>query len=306
MNFEQYYKFGGITWRIAADNSGTIQKFNCDFKTYACEKQPAVDFEIQIVPGANAQIKSVPKFKGKNYSFDWKWKKRNFEFDQDLYGYEQIEKSRTLTISGHNHSRLREVVLSYVLSVIGELQDLKGWHRLHAFAIDINHTAIAVPLNSGNGKSSFIYWVFNKSNHMILSDETIFTNGSMAVGFFTRLALRHQPSASYEVYQRAYSEVKYLVEIPSDRINLDKLPIKLWLPSNKWNKIKFLFSFSLGLGNAQMLEFMLRADNILKLLKIFFKRLRVGIRLLNHIKVAGPWSSNEALNYQMISTNTIF
>ena len=193
----RFYQFNEITWAFHSEDKKLLEQIAIDYKNYETIDKSELHFEIYL---QNSNIMSIePKrlIQGKNYSFSIGWKKRYFQFDEKLFGLEKIADCRTLTVFGSNFSRLREVILSYVNSVLGELNDKKGWHRLHALGLVLNDkstTSVIIPLNSGEGKSSFTFWVSKETQVSILSDETILTNGQLVQGFFSRLALRFEPA----------------------------------------------------------------------------------------------------------------
>ncbi len=295
---QKTFQFQGIGWQIAAEDENLVAKLSRDFESYRVSYEVPLRFRIQIqdkIEGTSTNYFLLP---GKSYRFSLGLRKRFFEFDQNLFGSETFVNIRQLTIFGSNQARLREVVLSYVNSVLGELMDLKGWHRLHACGVEIQKGhALAIPLNSEGGKSSFTYWASESTTTSILSDETLFTNGSEVIGFYTRLSLRFRPQKDFEIYHRLGQKEKYLTDIPSDRLLQEKCRLSLWLPKNKWTKSNFLFAFVFGLGSAQMIEFFVRPNNIFGLIWIFFNRVKTGFQILGRVSMRESWSRESSENF---------
>ena len=306
MIYSKFFSFNEINWALHSEEKSTVDDLLLDYGNFEIADRANFHFEIYIQKNGINSIGTKRLIKGKNYLFSIGWKRRYFQFNDRLFGLELIESSRTLTIFGSNFLRLREVVLSYVNSVLGELNDKKGWHRLHATGIhSTNHLeslARVVPLNSGEGKSSFTFWASQQNSIQILSDETIFTNGKKVRGFFTRLALRVQPTVPSVVYIRQGHSPKYLVSLGQEQLENRELPFILWLPRNKWTYPGFFITFIFGLGNAQMFEFMVRPDNILGLLYIFVRRIFTMIRILKKCRFKGNWSSFEPENFKVLES----
>lgn len=302
----KFYSFHSVIWSIQSEDRELLERISCDYEHYGQKEATDTDFEILLDLKGNDLFPQTFMLSGKSYKFSLLSRHRLFKFDDNLFGFERSGKSRSLKIQGSNQKRLREVVLSYVNSVMGEILDLKGWHRLHAMAAVIDREAIVVPLNSNCGKSSFSFWILNNTQAKLLSDETVFTDGNYVKGFATRIALRKKPSGSFEIYRRSGEEKeKYLVGIADQQaMTSNSYRFRLWLPKNHWSRIGFLITFIFGLGSAQMMEFMIRPNNLMSLFKIFLSRIRLGIKLISRPYLDQVWHSEESKNFVVISAAT--
>ena len=135
MIFSKFYTFNEISWAFHSEDKNILEKLSIDYKNYESADKADLHFEIYIQNSNIASTGHKRLIQGKNYLFSIGWKKRYFQFDEKLFGLEKIDKCRSLTIFGSNFIRLREVILSYVNSVLGELNDRKGWHRFHALGL---------------------------------------------------------------------------------------------------------------------------------------------------------------------------
>ncbi len=212
---------------------------------------------------------------------------------------------KRFSISGESKQYIYEVLYAFILSSIGEALETRGFHRIHGLGFSESQSALVIPLNSGRGKSSMVHWLIDNTKVKFFGDECVFTNGNEVFAFPVRRALREEDitpntSTSFRKFDRIFFEKKFLTDWPADRIQESSDNFKIILFKNTFSFAKFAWTFFWGLGNAQMAEFFLRADNFPNLVKIAFSRLRCLKRLRAHIVVLNNWDKSPATNWSCL------
>lgn len=225
----------------------------------------------------------------------------------NLKAHLKIESSglKTFCISGDNSQHLYEVLYAFILSSIGEHLEARGMHRVHGLGIANSLCALIVPLPSGRGKSTMAHWLLENTDLKFLGEETVFTNGREVLAFPIRRAICEKDfeasGAQFErLFNREKFEKKYLLGWRPFRIVERQAQFKIVLFENTFTWLSFAWSFFWGLGNAQMAEFFIRADNIFILLKIAWGRLKCLDRFRGKFIFLKHWQSSPQKNWDSL------
>lgn len=199
-----------------------------------------------------------------------------------------------------------EFLFSYILSVVGEEMDKRGFHRIHGFSFRTSKTAMVVPLPTGRGKSSMISWILKNTNARCLGDETLFTDGQVLLPFLVRRALSkdsigHEANRPSAKLKRIGAGEKLLFGWPDGASTQMEEDFRIALFGNVYTKMQFAWTFFWGIGNSQMIEFFLRLNNLYSLFKIAVSRLRVAIRLIQLVEVEPLWSQSSVENWHNLT-----
>ncbi len=92
----------------------------------------------------------------------------------DYYGkaYTVINfQSESAAIYGLDLDKIHEIAYLLILSRVGKILDLKGLHKLHAFAVSFNNTAFVCMMPSKGGKSSLLSELLSDPRIKMLSDD---------------------------------------------------------------------------------------------------------------------------------------
>ena len=196
--------------------------------------------------------------------------------------------------------------ISYLLlhSQVGELLDLKGFHRIHACSFSYNNNIFICILPQGGGKSTLLMNLLKNENIKLLSDDTPLTDRKGNIyPFPIRLGVCNDFDTSYipdkfiTVFNRRKFGQKKLISYDffKDKIENSKLPIHIIAgeriysetpkikSSNKFRIFKELFkSCIIGYGLPQVIEYFLTGGfkDFFKKGFIAFSRFYACIRLL--------------------------
>jgi hypothetical protein len=178
-------------------------------------------------------------------------------------------------------SLLHELSYLLILSRSGELLDARGFHRLHAAAVEIRGRAIFFVLPSGGGKSTLLLSLMERPDARLLSDDMpIITRGGFALPFPSRLGFQEPPAQKFgaefiRTFERREHGLKYLLdaEVYAGRISEGAPPEVIVFGLRRLNGAgrvtaagrlfavrQLLASLVFGVGLPQLLEYFLRMD----------------------------------------------
>ena len=171
--------------------------------------------------------------------------------------------------------------ISYLLlhSQVGEMLDLKGFHRIHACSFSYNKNVFVCILPQGGGKSTLLMNLLKNDNIKLLSDDTpiIDRKGNIypfpiRLGVCDDFDISNIPNEFITTFNRRKFGQKKLISYDffKDRIENTKLPINIIsgqriysdtpkiTDNNSFNIFKELFkSCIIGYGLPQVIEFFL-------------------------------------------------
>ncbi len=258
------------------------------FKAFECVSSISANVEIEL--GHTAPPKgALLIFKTRMFRVFQKGWLRICNYDADHWlSLRKSKNGVSAFISGTDEAPMIEMIVILLLSQIGEGLDKLGLHRLHAVGFVTGKTAIVIPSPSYGGKSCMAFEILKNTDFALLSDESVLLDKRLnAYAFPIPIALRDSyaqtlpdPERQTPVFKRRGLEPKYLFSIPSRRIAPKPAPADFYCGMGMWSSFHCAWSLLWGLGNAQMVELMLRPDNFIVLLQIFLKRLRVSLILV--------------------------
>jgi hypothetical protein len=224
-----------------------------------------------------------------------------------------VAKQKEIEIYGLNPERVYEAAYLAALSSVGEALDRLGYHRIHALAWEKRGVRGAYFASPGGGKSAAAMLLQKDPAVRIYSDEAPLIRGRTLYPFPVRVALRPDTAralglktSSARFFRRKMFPEKALFPIarstvaaegPVDVLFLEKRGRKnapRVFETGCFERLRFLISFVMGLGLAQMAEHMVRSDNVWGLARIALSRLKTGVGLLNSSRTLGWVSSPDA------------
>lgn len=305
------FHYHGFYIRVLAeanvkDSAWILEQLQQDFFSFLSLKE-VPNLEIQLVKSL-----TKPKFRLKLFSS--KLVRRFISSSGPYYeghaGFQAILNKdnygkKIFNVTGNDRQFNYEVIYAFILSSIGEAMEAKGFHRLHGLGISTDQKSVVVPLPSDRGKSTACHWLLENTDLKFLGDETIFTNGLSVFAFPIRRALREKDfallkSQEARLFNRLFFERKYLFSWPQNRIKSSDNTFTVVLFRNTFSFTKFAWSFFWGLGNAQMAEFLIRADNLPVLAFIALSRIKCLLHLKKHIFYLDRWENSPELNWKKL------
>lgn len=131
---------------------------------------------------------------------------------------------------------LYEISYLFIHSRIGELLDLKGFHRIHACAFSYEGFIYILMLPQGAGKSTFLFDLLKRNNIKLLSDDTPIIDSSakiypfpIRIGLCDNIDISSIPKEYIYTFKRRKFGNKNLLsyEYFKDLIETKNLPVKL-------------------------------------------------------------------------------
>lgn len=189
-----------------------------------------------------------------------------------------------------------EALYSAVLSAVGEELDWLGYHRVHALGLEIGQERALLILPTGGGKSA-IAALLLKQGARIFSDESPLIRAGRIYPFPVRGALHPEVAqalsieTSGRVFQRKLFPAKVLFEFPAHSVAQPGPLTRIFFPeaqasgTGRFRGLWVLFkSCVIGLGLAQMSEYMIRLDSVYRLPIIALRRLVTCIGLVRRAR----------------------
>ena len=228
-----------------------------------------------------------------------------------IYHDDVVAEARTLRghryfcVSGQDENLVREVSYKFLLSALGEALDLNGFHRVHAFGCETSNVRSLLIAPSGCGKSSLASLLCLKTKkYKLFSDESPLLHRTQAkvYAFPTRISLSPVVALALgiedgETYVQKLNTEKTLFPFPKHREaesgrvdyilrgNSTSASVPLIKRCSRLSMVHHLFGdVVVGLGFAQMAEWMLRLHAVPNLIQISFSRLWALINLLMRAK----------------------
>jgi len=224
-----------------------------------------------------------------------------YGMDGDVWTESSKEKRR-FEISHPDKNELLEISFMAFLSAVGEALDGRGYHRVHALGFEYKGMGLLAVLPQGGGKSALAALKKKDPSFRIFSDENPLVKDGVMYPYPHSLALHEKVVRGLDLdFKEGYlfSRKNYSPKLrfPWASSQIAKpIPVSVVLcgerstphqirPCHGIQTIKALSSsMVLGLGLAQMKEYMLRISSIHTLSKIASMRAREAFRIARQSK----------------------
>jgi len=166
--------YNNIT-KVLSDSKETLVRLSKDFLSFRTKEQNNIDFLITVKKSSppyhllesqrsitQSQVAITYEIKGIRY---------NDYFGKALciYDYEKNEG----VIYSEDINLLHEISYLLILSRVGKKMDLNGYHKVHAFGLNLNNTSIIGMMPMKGGKSTlFLDLLYSDKRFEIISDDT--------------------------------------------------------------------------------------------------------------------------------------
>lgn len=272
--------FLGTRVRLTAEPGPALEELVRDFSSFADPSCGAPDLAV-LLRGDACPPPDGP----------WRWRWRGFatrpDGDARLILWDDGSwarcdyRAKEVIIHARDGERRRELAYLAVLSRAGEALDRRGLHRVHALGVASAGGAALVLLPTGGGKSTLALELLRRGSMRVLSDESpLVDRDALVHPFPLRLALRPDVDTSglaagdLRPFRRLGYGTKTLVEPSALRAARGGATPARWLfvgaasegapqvePLSAAGALAALAGpLVVGLGLAQMAEYMARAD----------------------------------------------
>ena len=308
--------YGGILQRILLDISGVnisissewneildvLRKDFWGFCNVNVSEKLKIDIEIKIIKSTEK-----PEFPVKPTSMQTQnaltydlGKVRYCDYYGKAFTVIDFEKEDA-RIYGEDFDKIHEIAYLMILSRAGKILDLKGLHKLHAFAVSFNGIAFVCMMPSKGGKSTLLSELLKDSRIKMLSDDIPMVDSLGRVSSFPlKLGFNEipehlkvtNPSENIYTMNRELHGLKKLICIKGieDRVELNSTYSKIVLAegfrihsdkseiiNTSWlSNFKGLFRHGvIGVGSPIVIEYFWEPGirDFIKKTLIFFKRL---------------------------------
>ncbi len=285
-----------------------VEKLNSDFKYFDAKENTSQKIDLSInISFITPPYTQVPQVAASMYKTDCIcYDYNNIRYaDYNNKCLVIFDKDKKIAnIYSLDEDLLYEISYLLIHSQVGELLDLKGFHRIHACSFSYNKNIFICILPQCGGKSTLLMSLLKNDNIKLLSDDTpIIDRKGNIYPFPIRLGVCNDFDISYipkefiTTFNRRKFGQKKLISYNffKDRIENTKLPINIIsgqriysdtpkiIDTNKFYIFKELFkSCIIGYGLPQVIEYFLIGGfkDIFKKFFIVFSRFVTCIRLL--------------------------
>jgi hypothetical protein len=231
------------------------------------------------------------------------WKRRLCDYGNGSVVLATASSSeRRFEIFSPSADELHEMAYVVLLSAMGEELDRKSLHRVHALGFETPGGAGLLIAPQGGGKSSLAALLERTPEVRIYSDESPLIDGKSVYPFPVRMALKPELAEFFgleggRLFRRKKFPEKLLFPLPETKI-ARPAPLR-WIlvgrvgatqpvirPSSAVRGLSALTeAMVVGMGNAQMAEFMLRSGMFSNLSRIGLSRLKAAVLASLHARV---------------------
>ena len=289
--------FYGVTLSLCGDDE-ILSKLSCDFAFFLKDACPKSDITVNIIyekpPYEKLKDLTASVYKTDCICYDYK-NIRYVDYNRKclcIYNKDKL----SAEIYSLSKNLLYEISYLFIHSRVGELLDLKGFHRIHACAFSYEGFAYVLMLPQGAGKSTFLFSLLKRNSIKLLSDDTpIIDSFARLYPFPIRIGLCNDIDTSfipkehiYSFERRKFGDKKLLsYEYFKNLIEKEHLPIRLiygkriFSENSKIIKKNRIFAFKelaknciIGYGLPQVLEYFLTGgikDIFVKMYIVLFR-----------------------------------
>jgi len=305
-NTKKFLNIHDIIVCLSGDKS-IIERLFSDFAYFACDKISDKTNLSITVNFLKPPYEKIPETEASMYKTDC------ICYDNKDIRYSDYngkcltvfnKKNKQAEIFSLNADILYEVSYLFLHSQVGEMLDMKGFHRIHACAFSYKNTAFLCILPQGGGKSTLLMTLLQNKDIKLLSDDTplIDSKGNLypfpiRIGVCGDFDTNFIPEKFIAIFKRRKFSEKKLISYDffKDQIEKKSLPIIIIsgkrfygnnskiIYKNKFFAFKELFKACiLGYGLPQVLEYFLLGGfkDFTKKAYIFFSRFYCCIILL--------------------------
>lgn len=273
-----------------------LSQLQIDFAHFSItpEIKTSKKIQVEIHPSIAQPPWMIPTFASRNLIRYWSPHGHFFKGADQLLAQVNFHKiNRTLKVASQDRRTTYEVIYQFLLSSIGEFMEESGFHRLHALGFSLNNFNCVIPLPSGRGKSTFASWLLLHTDAKFFGDETLYTNGVVLIPFPLRRALRVDAPLPE---RRFFTNKKFVCWDSSRLVTHPQSEWRIFLYSNVQNRFRFFWDFFWGLGNTQMMEYLIRSDHLFGLIQMAISRARVGWMFRSRLQFFSFWESDPDAN----------
>ena len=311
-NEKRFLNFYGITVSVCGDKE-IVSKLACDFGFFLTQEQTDEKIKLNIKfaqpPYERLNNLTASTYKTDCICYDYKSIRYVDYNKQCLCIYDKKEFSAE--VYSLSKDLLYEISYLFIHSRVGELLDLKGFHRIHACAFSYEGYAYVLMLPQGAGKSTFLFDLLKRNDIKLLSDDTPMIDSSaklypfpIRIGLCNDIDISSIPKEYIYTFKRknfgdkkllAYDYFKNSIEnknlpvklIYGKRIFSQKAEIK---KKNKLVILKELFTNCIiGYGLPQLLEYFLTGGLKDIFVKIYIVLLRTYSCIVLLLKCKGAY-----------------
>lgn len=307
---EIFFNFYGFVIRIACDSEKTIELLRKDFSYFLSkEKNPDFFIKARVTTKLSNKIPSgLPSIRQNTRAITYQSGDVRYN---DFYGKAVSVlnyANQTMEIFCFEESYLHELLYLAILSRETKFHDLKGLHKLHAFAVAKGDTALIGMMNMKGGKTTLFSYFLDQEGFELISDDTplIDQRGRVRsfpirIGFepesYSGKILESYKDRSYSFHREEYGD-KFLVDLAEFKNKISDIKKKVVLfqgvrvhglerpEAHKIGKLKMfkylLKNMVVGIGLPMVLEYYLEGGLVGKIkdIKILLRRTIAAMSLL--------------------------
>lgn len=260
-----------------------VQQALRSFSYFESKFENQVSIKIYLEVQKRSPEIALPLFsfrKAKSYG----WSKRVIVYPEDQSVY--IQKKNGI-LEAYLYSRnpvfLNELLYLTLNSLVGWQMESEGWIRLHAMSYFRDNVAVTLFGDSGTGKSTTAVKHLQKGT-LIYSDEITLISANGVVHSWP-IPIQLSKKSVEELNLDWQSVVPFNKRVRSTKFQLSLVhqylasPAPLSLVRTPHSLLGAFFRITFGNGLPQILEFQLRADNVLNILKVLTRRLYFAMKL---------------------------
>ena len=242
---ELYLDIHGIKLHISCDRHEIIENIERDFSYFRAQTPALPNFHIESYLKSDYQEKKpagFPWMKTKEFlCYEKQGEKRVLYSSGDLVILDY--KKNIAQVFSKTSSRLHERVFTLLLSIIGELGEKRGLHRIHALGISRKGKGGLVLAPEGGGKTTLALSLLNSGDFKLVSDDTPLLDRNLLLHPFPlRIGVRlgthlDIPPQYLRPFERMKHANKILIDIDFYRDKIEKDPVSLsWILFSKISK----------------------------------------------------------------------
>jgi hypothetical protein len=293
----------GILMRISLENEDAVhlrifETATLEFDYFKSEMNPALEPRISIRVGAlrRPTLNTSMTLKAGIGLIGWH---RDHRSVQCALGsrLEFFPHSKKSEINFFGTDAIEASVLTNAIeAVLGECLEKAGYLRLHAAACQEFESVVVISAPSGGGKSTTIARQLLNPTSRVYSDEMTWIKENVVYPFPTPIALhaKNDGCASMIEVMKAWTGLtrtfvgseKRLLTVHRDSVAKPANLLKIVAIESGWFRtLKWTARIVSGQGLPQMWPYLIRAENVLWLIRLALKRLSFALRMLAHRKV---------------------